>query len=86
MGTPVEIFDTGITTPVKPTEIERLPAPVTVHESPISTRVSFTNPVSATTTTTSGYYATNRVSHTVVDQPLRHFSSVGNTDYVGINP
>ena len=34
-GTPSEIFDTGITTPVKPTEIERLPAPITVHEAPI---------------------------------------------------
>lgn len=87
MGNPVEIFDTGITTPVKPTEIERLPGPVTVHESHIGGRVSYTSPMSTTTTTTtSGIYATNRVSHSFVDQPQRHFTSVGNTDYVGINP
>lgn len=63
MGNPVEIFDTGITTPVKPTEIERLPAPVTIHESPMATSVSYTQPISTATTTT-GIYASNRVSHT----------------------
>lgn len=52
-GRPVEMNDTGVTSPVKPTSITRLPAGPTqtfIHTSPMRQTITYANPVETTVT------------------------------------
>jgi hypothetical protein len=78
-GRPVEINDTGITSPIKPTTITRLPAGPTstfIHTSPLRRTVTYANPTTTTTVTSTGHIPTSPVRVTRTAPQVRESTTV----------